>query len=247
MFIRSPPIHWIVVVCFLVVGATSAFAGMPSPLPSSWTATSEAPPGVGGWNIERSAPFLQAISFFIAILLATAWAVKALWLFLRKDLAWLPALTYRGALGLVTLWGLFFIIVLTMISGARELMTPGAWRKQGWTYKLAATSSPPNSEEQIRQALEQLRQGLWHYAATHDGHFPRQDDSIIDPSLWEIPSWPGLRFLYVPGRHAESAGQLLVYQPELGDDNRLVLLTSGFIGHMRSAEIRAALGKESAQ
>ncbi len=26
------------------------------------------------------------------------------------------------------------VVVLTMISGARELMTPGAWQKDGFTY-----------------------------------------------------------------------------------------------------------------
>ena len=28
-------------------------------------------------------------------------------------------------------------IVLTMISGARELMTPGAWERNGVTYRLS--------------------------------------------------------------------------------------------------------------
>ncbi len=35
------------------------------------------------------------------------------------------------------IWGLLFVLVLTMISGARELMTPGAWEKEGFTYVLA--------------------------------------------------------------------------------------------------------------
>ena len=33
-------------------------------------------------------------------------------------------------------WGSLFVLVLTMISGARELMTPGAWKKDGITYVL---------------------------------------------------------------------------------------------------------------
>ncbi len=37
---------------------------------------------------------------------------------------------------MVVLWGLLFTVVLAMISGARELMTPGAWEKQGATYRL---------------------------------------------------------------------------------------------------------------
>ena len=38
----------------------------------------------------------------------------------------------------VVLWGLLFMLVLTMISGARELLTPGAWEKKGATYQLKA-------------------------------------------------------------------------------------------------------------
>ena len=62
--------------------------------------------------------------------------VKLLWNYLAKDFSKLPPMTYRKALAAVTLWGLLFLLVLTMISGARELMTPGAWEKQGATYKL---------------------------------------------------------------------------------------------------------------
>jgi hypothetical protein len=129
-----------------------------------------------------------------------------------------------------------------MISGARELMTPGAWRKQGWTYKLADAATPASSpSDERRQALEKLRQALWQYAATHEGHFPPENDPAIDRSLWDIPGWPGLRFLNVPGRTAEDSGHLLVHAPELDGDERQVLLTNGLIGTMRTAEIRQAV------
>ena len=176
------------------------------------------------------------------MLFAVAWAVKGLWNSLRTDIAWLPALTYRRALALVVLWGLLFVVVLAMIVGARELMTPGAWRKHGWTYKLADESNAnPSSSTERRHALEGLRQALWHYAAIHEGRFPLANDPAIDKSLWEIPGWPGLHFLYVPNRHAGPAGQLLIYEPELDDDGRLVVLTNGMIGTMRDSEIQSAL------
>jgi hypothetical protein len=62
--------------------------------------------------------------------------VKGLWNYLAKDFQKLPRMSYGKALAAVTLWGLLFLLVLSMISGARELMTPGAWEKQGLTYKL---------------------------------------------------------------------------------------------------------------
>lgn len=118
--------------------ASAAQAGMPAPLPSDWTQDST--PSWAPHDSARSSmvgPYLQGISFFVVGLLLCAWAVKGLWYVLRRDLTWLPALSYGRSLSLVILWGLLFVVVLTMISGARELMTPGAWQKKGWTYELA--------------------------------------------------------------------------------------------------------------
>ena len=125
-------------ILWLLLQAAIAGAGMPAVLPSDWTKDNPS-----SWETSSGtfpsplAPYLQAISFFVVGLWVCAWAVKGLWQVLRKDLTWLPPLHYGRSLSLVVLWGLLFIVVLTMISGARELMTPGAWRKQGWTYRLA--------------------------------------------------------------------------------------------------------------
>lgn len=86
----------------------------------------------------------QSISFFLLVLLVSAWGIKLLWNGLRRDFPRLPWLSYKRALALVTLWGFLFVLVLTMISGARELMTPGAWEKDGLTYKL---KSAPEQDE----------------------------------------------------------------------------------------------------
>lgn len=82
---------------------------------------------------------LGTISFFLLIFFLSAWVVKILWNALAKDFPRLPKMTYRRSLAAVVLWGLIFVIVLTMISGVRELLTPGAWEKQGVTYKLKDT------------------------------------------------------------------------------------------------------------
>lgn len=81
---------------------------------------------------------VQAISFFLVLFLGSAKLIQLLWNGLRNSFPRLPRLNYGRAVGLTTLWGLLFIVVLTMISGARELMTPGAWEKQGATYKIKA-------------------------------------------------------------------------------------------------------------
>lgn len=237
----------VLIICLM---CSLAQAGMPAPLPTNWTkdntpswanTTTTSPISQSGSVDAR----LQAISFFVACLLLCAWGVRWLWNSLRKDVTWLPALTYRRSLSLVMLWGLLFVIVLTMISGARELMTPGAWRKQGWTYKLAEPTST-NSQARAghterRQALERLRTELWLYAATHQGRFPSVDELKVDADLWNVPGWPDQKFILVPNRHAEEAGRLLVSEPEVDGDERQVLLTNGLIGTMRAIEIHQAL------
>jgi hypothetical protein len=55
---------------------------------------------------------------------------------MRSPAGRVPWISYPKALGVVVLWGLLFSVVLAMISGARELMTPGAWEQQGATYRL---------------------------------------------------------------------------------------------------------------
>lgn len=239
----------LMIAALIVATATAAPAGMPAPLPSNWTAE-KTPDWVGDRPASVSMATglrVQAISFFIAVFLVSGWMVKGLWGLARRDFPILPSLTYFRALGLVGLWGLAFVIVLTMISGARELMTPGAWRKQGWTYKLADRQSEVRStgRDVRRKQLEQVRTVLWQFAATHSGRFPRHDE-LTDATLWDIPGWPGLKFFAITDRHAESAGRLLVYEPELDGDDRLVLLTNGTIGTMRSAEIKQFLAESRA-
>jgi hypothetical protein len=78
----------------------------------------------------------QAISFFLMAFLACAAVVMLLWNYVRRDFPALPRLSFGKATAGLLLWGLLFVIVLTMISGARELMTPGAWEPDGVTYRL---------------------------------------------------------------------------------------------------------------
>jgi hypothetical protein len=113
-------------ICGLVLlGApTLAFAGMPTPP----TLTDIAQMRV------------EAISFFLVVLLGCALLIRVIWnRALRPSFPKLPLLNFWRALALVVLWGLLFVIVLTMISGARELMTPGAWEHNGATYKLTSS------------------------------------------------------------------------------------------------------------
>src|SRR6516225_7956341 len=105
---------------------------------------------------------LQSISFFLVVFLLAAFLIKLLWNYLGKDWTAFPRLNYGRALAIVFLWGLLFVLVLTMISGARELMTPGAWEKQGFTHQLVDEGKAKQLQER-KAHLEKLRAALWKY------------------------------------------------------------------------------------
>jgi hypothetical protein len=191
---------------------------------------------------------IQTISFFLMGLLLSALFVQLLWNRLRRDFVSLPRLGCGGALGVVVLWGLLFVLVLTMISGARELMTPGAWEKQGATYRLATPPTAPRETEMDRkrqQKMERLRTALWEYAQAHGGRFPPSDSvPEIAGDLWQVSGMPRLRYLYVPGLTADQGAAVVAYEPGVYGDRRLVLLTNGDIKPMKLEEILHALPPE---
>jgi hypothetical protein len=108
-------------ICGLICIAGNAEAGMPSV----------------GYTISEAAKMrVGTLSFFLGGFFLSAYCIMWLWNTLANDFTIMPRLSYGKALALTTLWGLLFVLVLTMISGARELMTPGAWEKDGVTHKL---------------------------------------------------------------------------------------------------------------
>lgn len=192
----------------------------------------------------------QVISFFLMVLLLCARGVKGIWNSLARDFPKLPHLSFGKASGLVALWGLLFLLVLTMISGARELMTPGAWEKVGLTSRLA---NPPTPEvfprPDRRQAkLETLRAGLWAYARNHGGHFPPDDSPTaeIPEEAWRTPDSPPIRYLYVPGRRPGGGyDEILAYEPTGVAADRYVLNTVGNVRRMTDDDLSQALHAHS--
>jgi hypothetical protein len=188
---------------------------------------------------------VQTISFFLLGFLACAWVVQRIWNALRADFPRLPRLGYGKALGVVTLWGLLFVLILTMISGARELMTPGAWKKVGYTYKLAEVKPAATAgghEAERRQALERLRIALWTYARGHGGRFPPAEArGAIPEEAWRVPDSSGMSYLYVAGRAADVGQAPVAYEPGLFGTERFVLRTDGRIVLMSPEEIAHTL------
>jgi hypothetical protein len=220
-----------VALSFLILSPAAANAGMPS-----FTLT----------DIARMRT--QTISFFLFGFLLSSLLIQLLWNYLRRDFSFLPRLGYGKAVGVVFLWGLLFVLVLTMISGARELMTPGAWEKKGFTYRLTANVEQKPADETVdpeRQAkLEELRRALWQYADTHRGQFPPdRSGPEIPKEKWQMPDPSGLQYMYVSGPAASKDAKLLAFEPEFFGSTRLVLLSNGEIRRMDSAEISRELSR----
>ena len=139
----------------------------------------------------------------------------------------MPRLDYRRALGLVFVTGLLFYVVLTMISGARELLTPGAWEKQGMGYRQREEGVELTKEER-RASLRKLQQAIWTYARSHDGNAPPSPlVSEMNPDAWLYPD--GSLYCLMPGVKPGGGRKILVYEPSAAGTRRFVLLADGSV------------------
>lgn len=179
---------------------------------------------------------LEGISFFVGVLLLVAYVIKRMWNFLRKDFPNLPELNFKKSLGLVLLWGLAFHLVLSMITGTREIMTPKAWEREGLIYKLKDSIEEDGNGNAIvlakmrREKLNTLRTALWSYAQNNKGKFPPDPQAVeIPQETWKVLEKSDLRYQYVKGLKADVGHVPLVYEPGVYGEYRYVLFTNGKI------------------
>jgi hypothetical protein len=186
---------------------------------------------------------IEDISFFAVLLLVSGLGIRFLWNHVARGLPILPRLSYSRALCLTGLLSLFMLLVLSMISGARELLTPGVWRRQGSAYYV----NDPASEPLRRQSIETLRATLNAYARDHRGRFPPHDFvPEIPERIWQSPDHLGTRYIYVAGQTAGTSN-LLACEPGHFGDERFALLANGEIRKMKASDIHRAMGIEDGQ
>lgn len=190
---------------------------------------------------------LEAISFFVVVVLAGSWIVQRIWNSLRCDFPRLPRLSFARALGIVVLWGVAFLFVLLLITGARELLTPGAWVKSGSTFRLV--DDPDPGEAVSRQlsaryaAMERLRTALFGTVDFAHRSLPERDAAEgLPPNLIDVPVYPGQTYRYVGGRIPDGDRgfepiELILYEGDALGPDRLVLLSNGTIVWMPVAQI----------
>lgn len=168
------------------------------------------------------------------------------WRGLRKEFPQLPELSARSAFVMVALWGFVFLLALTMISGARELLTPGAWQKHGFTYQVIDQNEPSTltngqwedeaHERPVDERRERLRilgELLINYADSHDGNFPMQLSEAVTNQEWLVlPGSPSVEYHYHPEIQSDSRGELLLAEPNLYRESRFGYLTGGVVARL---------------
>ena len=170
---------------------------------------------------------LDALSFFLVLYFFITWLVKLAWNQLATAFPGMPRLNYRRALGLVFVTGLLFYVVLTMISGARELLTPGAWEKQGVGYRQREQQGDLTKEARHKR-MRALQESIWSYARDHDGNAPSSPlVAEMNPDEWLFPG--GGLYCLMPDVKPGGGRQILVYEPSAGGSRRFVLLADGSI------------------
>jgi len=184
---------------------------------------------------------VQELSFFLFLLIACAFLFKLTWNYAVKGFPYLPTLNFKRSLCLAILFGLVMLLVLTMISGIREVLTPGAWRKQGSTYRL----NDPAQEPMRRRSIEHLRTALFQYAKEHGGSFPAHDFSQeIPEKIWESPDQAGSHYIYSGSLTTNDVRSVLALEPINFGDQRLVLMCSGEIELLKNDQIETRLQHE---
>lgn len=183
---------------------------------------------------------LDVLSFFIVAYLLLGIAVKALWNSLAKSFEKMPRLTYRRALALLLLSGLFLYVILTMISGARELLTPGAWEKQGIGYRLREGEGANETKDQRRKRIDNLRDLIWSHAEKNQGHPP------LGPFTGEVPlsAWrlsDGNFYAYLKPEAIGVGHEILVYEPASAGPRRFILFTDGSIEDWSEGKLNSEL------
>ena len=168
-----------------------------------------------------------------------AFVLELLWNHAIKELSGVPRLKFIQAFCVALLLGLSMLLILTMISGIREVLPPDAWRHQGTSYRL----NDPAQEPARRRSMEQLRSALFDYARAHDGKFPAHDFvPEIAAKLWESPDQFGSHYVYSGGLTTNDLGSLLAIEPPNFGDRRFVLRVSGEIEALSRTEIGARMG-----
>lgn len=185
--------------------------------------------GMPFFSLTEMARFrFSTISFFLLIYVLASFCIYKLWNYLRNDFQRLPKLPFSKALVLMFMWGLAFHLLLVMIAGTRELMTPQAWEKAGVIHKLSPDKFKQYSEMR-RHKISLLKDALWKYADEHAETFPAgKEKAQLPDELWLAPAGD-LQYRYQEGLRRGPLAVPLAYEPDTYGYERFTLLSNGSV------------------
>ena len=166
---------------------------------------------------------LESISFGLVVFIVGTEIFRRLWnsqvvpMFGDKfRLSWIGGFLFTGLLSTLML------LILTLISGTREVMTPAAWEKDGLTHKIQTDLSP-------RSRIEGLRDDLLRLGVANGGKLPDNELKLPRPNL--LHAGPENRsFTYLPGQPLGDKSALLVLEGMRSyGEPRLLLFANGDI------------------
>lgn len=176
---------------------------------------------------------LTDISFFLMLFIVGALIIRLIWNSLHTDFPLLPKMTMKIAMLANLMFAFAIATILTMISGARELMTPQAWTKQGIINRTKL-------DMQRQQNMEYLRLALFDYAKANNGKFPATAfDPQIPEKLWLVEDKK--RYEYVTGLTTQADTSIVAYEPEAMPKPRYVLHANGVIEKLHTLQLNQAL------
>ncbi|MEN9359036.1 MAG: hypothetical protein RL095_571 [Verrucomicrobiota bacterium] len=165
---------------------------------------------------------LESISFGLVVFIVGTELFRRLWnsqvvpMFGDKfRLGWKAGFLFTGLLSALML------LILTLISGTREVMTPAAWEKDGMTHKIKTELNP-------RSRIEGLRDDLLRLGVANGGKLPDNELKLPRPEL--LRAGPENRaFTYLPGQSLGDKNSLLVLEGMRHGQTRLLLFANGDI------------------
>ncbi|MDR0609968.1 MAG: hypothetical protein LBG58_07660 [Planctomycetaceae bacterium] len=171
------------------------------------------------------------------VMIVTAIPVMFCWNALVAGSNRFKRLNYAKSLGVVFLGGCFFVLILAMIAGSRELFSPGAWVPNGIVSQTLYNAEmerlaqlKENKEHQLNltryEAILKLRDALQTFAKEHHDQLPASIEESEFGNLWLIPFAAGMSYEYFPETDSESSisyAPPLVREPAILPDARFAI------------------------
>ena len=128
-----------------------------------------------------------------------------------------------------------------MISGSRELLTPGTWKKEGVSYKLE--TGEITSESRL-QNITNLKNALSEYSKNHNNQFPSNLVTHI-PDEITCPTPSKGFYIYFPPTENSKPSDILAIEPLTYQGEVHAILNNSEITQLKRQEAQNLTNEEN--